>query len=520
MSKSKTSPVFELIHALSKNEKRHFSLLIASSGHAEDKKVVKLFNYLNKATVYDENKLLKQVPEIKAEQLANQKSYLYQKLLQALRLYNSPKITDLQIREQIDFAQILFERRLYSQGLSALRKARKLAALQENLEQQLEILKMERGVLLQTIGPDLEEKVDALIADVRSLNQRINNIQTFANLSIKLNSFYTRLGFIRDEQDYLRVKDYFYGNLPTYQEENLSLNEKIHLYRLFAGYFFFTQDFENGYLYAHKLVSLFDENPHIIHSSLEAYIKALNQLLIVQHRLFKYLEFVDTNRKLHSISRNPSFHITESLRITLLKYYYMHEINRYFMTGQFEEGLQKVVDEHEKELNDLIGVLDLHSSLILTYKIACMYLGASNYKMTIKWMNRIVNQPVVDIREDIHSFARIINLICHYELGNYDIITHYIISTYRFLLKKDDLHLFQKFILNFLKNLSKETAEEDLMERFVKLKVQLLQLVNSTYEKRAFIYFDIISWLESKIEKRPVQDIIQQKALLKLNKRS
>jgi len=512
VSKNKNLPVYELIHSLSKNEKRYFSLLIGNSGNAEDKKVVKLFNHLNKVDEYDESKLLKQVPEIKAEQLANQKAYLYQKILQALRLYNSPKIIDLQIREQIDFAQILFERRLYSQGLSALKKARKLASLQENLEQQLEILKMERGVLLQTIGPDLEERVDALIADVRLLSQRINNIQTFANLSIKLNSFYTRLGFIRDEQDYTRVKEYFYNNLPAYEEEDLSLSEKIHLYRLFAGYFLFTQDFENGYLFAHKLVQLFDENPHIINSSLEAYIKALNQLLIVQHRLFRYVEFVQTNRKLHSISRNPSFHINESMRITLLKYYYMHEINRYFMTGRFDEGLTKVVDEQQKELNELIDLLDLHSSLVLTYKVACMYLGASNYKMTIKWLNRIVNQPVVDIREDIHSFARIINLICHYELGNYDIINHYIISTYRFLLKKDDLHLFQKFILNFLKNLSTEVEDQDLMERFEKLKSQMLLLVNSAYEKRAFIYFDIISWLESKIEKRPVQDIIQQKA--------
>ena len=155
MAKSKNLPVYELIHSLSKNEKRYFSLLIGNSGNAEDKKVVKLFNHLNKVEEYNESKLLKQVPEIKAEQLANQKAYLYQKILQALRLYNSPKIIDLQIREQIDFAQILFERRLYTQGLSALKKARKLASLQENLEQQLEILKMERGVLLQTIGPDL-----------------------------------------------------------------------------------------------------------------------------------------------------------------------------------------------------------------------------------------------------------------------------------------------------------------------------------------------------------------------------
>jgi RNase P/RNase MRP subunit POP5 len=35
--------------------------------------------------------------------------------------------------------------------------------------------------------------------------------------------------------------------------------------------------------------------------------------------------------------------------------------------------------------------------------------------------------------------------------------------------------------------------------------------VNNPYEKRAFIYFDIISWLESKIEHKKVQDIIREK---------
>ena len=36
------------------------------------------------------------------------------------------------------------------------------------------------------------------------------------------------------------------------------------------------------------------------------------------------------------------------------------------------------------------------------------------------------------------------------------------------------------------------------------------------YEGRPFLYLDVISWLESKIENRPVQEIMQRKfALLK-----
>ena len=36
-------------------------------------------------------------------------------------------------------------------------------------------------------------------------------------------------------------------------------------------------------------------------------------------------------------------------------------------------------------------------------------------------------------------------------------------------------------------------------------------LQKNKFEKRAFLYFDIISWLESKIENRSVQEIIKEK---------
>jgi RNase P/RNase MRP subunit POP5 len=46
----------------------------------------------------------------------------------------------------------------------------------------------------------------------------------------------------------------------------------------------------------------------------------------------------------------------------------------------------------------------------------------------------------------------------------------------------------------------------------------MLFLESNPYEKRAFVYFDIISWLESKIERRTVQEVIQEKARKRLEK--
>ena len=42
---------------------------------------------------------------------------------------------------------------------------------------------------------------------------------------------------------------------------------------------------------------------------------------------------------------------------------------------------------------------------------------------------------------------------------------------------------------------------------------KLVSLQENPFEQRAFLYLDIISWLESKIENRSVQEIIREKAL-------
>ncbi len=58
-----------------------------------------------------------------------------------------------------------------------------------------------------------------------------------------------------------------------------------------------------------------------------------------------------------------------------------------------------------------------------------------------------------------------------------------------------------------------------MLAEFEKLRQQLIPLESNPYEKRAFIYFDIISWLEGKIQHRPVQDVIQEKANILLGRK-
>jgi len=108
-------------------------------------------------------------------------------------------------------------------------------------------------------------------------------------------------------------------------------------------------------------------------------------------------------------------------------------------------------------------------------------------------------------------------LIAHYELGNEDILDHLIKSVYRFMSKMQNLSVVEEEIFKFIR-VSFHVSVRDIKPELKKLLVKLRALQNDRFETRAFIYLDIISWLESKLENIPVQEIMRRKFMEKRKK--
>jgi hypothetical protein len=85
-------------------------------------------------------------------------------------------------------------------------------------------------------------------------------------------------------------------------------------------------------------------------------------------------------------------------------------------------------------------------------------------------------------------------------------------SVFRFLSHLEELNQVQKLILNFVRRVP-EMDDTSVKKEFIKLRTNLIKLQQDPYEKRAFLYLDIISWLTCKIENRSIQDVMREKAL-------
>jgi hypothetical protein len=149
--------------------------------------------------------------------------------------------------------------------------------------------------------------------------------------------------------------------------------------------------------------------------------------------------------------------------------------------------------------------------MIFYYKIACLYFGSGDNERTIDYLNKIINQKYT-LRTDLQCYARLLHLIAHYELGNYNLLEYLIKSVYRFMANMKNLSVVEEAIFKFLRK-SFTLSRSKIIPAFRVLKSTLEKYERNPLETRSFMYLDIKAWLESKIRNAPVQQIRREKFL-------
>ncbi|MBC6998757.1 hypothetical protein [Cytophaga sp. FL35] len=510
MTNAHRDALFVLVKSLSKSEKRQFKLYVGRLGVNTDAKFLALFNLLDRLKKYDEKAILES-GIVKKAQLSNLKAHLYKQILVSLRLNPVNQTIRVQIREQLDFATILYQKGLYKQSLKILDKAKAVAIENEEKNIAYEIVELEKIIETQYITRSIPDRADELAVQAKELSAHNVITSKLSNLSLQLYGQMLKVGYVRSDEDYRRVKEYFDKHLPKYQIENLGFREKLWLYKAHLWYSFLTQDFLSTYKYANKWVDLFYEHHEQIALNPVFFLKG-NHYLLESLFYVKYSsQFRQTLEKLEEVVESKSFPKNDNIASLTFLYLNANKLNLHFLEGTFQQGLY-LVKIVEYGINKHKDRIDAHHIMVLYYKIACLYFGIGDNKTCIQYLKKIINNKNLKMREDLMCFARVLSLVAHYEAGMDYHLEVQLKSTYKFLLKMNDLHAVQKEMIKFLRNLGNIYPNE-LRNEFEKLHTELKKYEDHPYEKRSFLYLDIISWLESHLENRPVAEIIREKAL-------
>ncbi len=502
--------LFILVKSLSKSEKRQFKLYVGRLGVNTDAKFLALFNLLDKMKAYNE-KLILESGIVKKTQLSNLKAHLYKQILVSLRLNPVNQNIRVQIREQLDFATILYQKGLYKQSLKILDKVKAVAIDNEEKNIAYEIVELEKVIETQYITRSIPDRADELAVQAKRLSDQNTLTSHLSNLSLQLYGMMLKLGYVRNDEDYQKVERFFKMHMPEYKMEDLGFREKLWLYKAYLWYSFLLQDFLSCYKYASKWVDLFYENERMIYLNPVFFLKG-NHYLLESLFFVKYsTQFRATLERLEEVVEDKNFPRNDNISSLIFLYVNSNKLNLHFMEGTFEKALY-LVKIIEYGINKHSDRIDEHHVMVLYYKIACLYFGIGDNKTCIAYLKRIINNKNLKMREDLMCFARVLSLVAHYEAGMDYHLEVQLKSTYKFLLKMNDLHAVQKEMIKFLRSLG-DIYPHELKAAFQQLYDRLKVYENHPYEKRAFLYLDILSWLESHLQNKPVAQIIREKAM-------
>ena len=505
MSKACSTDLIELIKSLSPVEKAYIKKFAFRSSAKGDHLYLSLFNDIDKQKVYNEKLILKNSKY--AGQLPQLKKYLYSAICKALDSYHAESSTTLQLIKMISMIEILYGKGLEAQCWKLLVKAKKIALAHEMYIYVLELLRWEWLMSSPTsrkFGRELEE----IYSEEQKYLQNLKTISNYRQLVMKLLNFASSNHSIRANNKLEELKKI--TSNPLFKKKTPVIwQAKLFFYEMNGHFFGLIGNYHQSYHYRRESLNLFESFPEKKLQLPISFLSVLNNYFMILVPLKKYQEIEKCIAFFRSVGKTQlSAGIREGLFVL-----YSNILDFYLKRGEFGDG-EKLIKEMDPVMEQYQGKISEKMEIAIFINSAIIYFGAGNFSSSLYLLNKIFSIDSSNHRKDIVCFARILNLIIHFELGNVDMLEYVVKSTYRFLYKKGGLYKFETAILHFIKNkISKSFNDKELKQAFSELKEELEEIVKEPLEQKALASFDFICWLESKIENRPFREIFQKKVL-------
>ena len=505
--------LFELIHSLTKSEKRSFKLFAKRSGATDQAKFIRLFDAMENINTYDEKAIMKKMPEVTKTQFSNLKSHLYGQILASLRLSNLKHDIDIELREQLDYIRVLYKKGLYQQSLRVLNKAKKTIGDYRKDLFQLALLDYEKQIRSQQVFDLKESQADVLERETQEALSRFSNVQTFFTLATKMKARFVEKGMVKSVSEMNNLKALFYTSVKDVQEEDLAFNEKFYFYRAYHWFSYLTYDFESCVKYAEKWVNSFREGG-LDTKRKAGYLKGLNRLLQSAFRIYDLDRFNQYYAYFDEFEEAEGTSITSNTAALLLKYKTIQAFNLTFLNADFESK-KKLIETLLQEVKSSESIIDRHSITVINYKAGVYYFALENYDESRFYLNKLINE-IGGLRSDLKGFARIISVLIDYDSDNEENIDRKIKAAFIYIKQAENLGELQDTFLKFFKNLG-AVFPQDVKKAFKDLRAQLEQLNKDPYSAKPLLYFDLLSWLDAKIDGTSFANAVKNKTARHLN---
>lgn len=502
--------LFELIHSLSKSEKKCFRLHAKYDGSSRDKNYLRLFDIILDQRENDEVAIKRQLLEHGTKINFNfTKSYLKSAVIESLvRMYPSSTV-DSHLGQIISAVKILRKKMFYAQSNMLLKRGEKLSIETEQFNRLQEIYS------LQSAGLTTREDIDILERKI-VVSRKSDNLTAYHILSAKATLFGSRKDVSRSKSEIDALKRILDDSgIMKNEKMALSMNAKIIFHHINAIFHYFSGEHKVALKDLCKRLKYQEALPFYIRDMPMAYKVCLVNIIATNMILKDYDNANIYLNKLREFPLKYKVSLSEPAGINILYDQYSYQLSIYINTGQVNE-MVKLLSDIGNKIEVLKKSISDIEKITLYYHIAYAYFICGNFIVSREWSERIKVETELSKREDVHSMIRILNIINHYELGHVELINYLERSARRFIKQKNRMFKTETVMLRFFrKDLPEINDKGEVVSVFKELKGTLKELFKDPFEAKITEYFDFISWVDSKIENRSFDEVKREKILKK-----
>ncbi len=499
--------LFDLIKSLTKSEKRFFKL--SSSLQSGDKNYMRLFDEIEKQEVYNEEEIKDRFKkETFIKHLPSEKSHLYKLILKSLRGFHADNSISSVLKQEIKNIEILYNKALFKECRKFLKRAKNKAEEYEKFYYWFELISWEKRLIEEEYEQGIFSfDLEKLIQEELEVIEKLRNLAEYQMIFSQINAIFRTGLHNRPKEELATVEEIANHHLIKGKNTALSSRAATICYYIQGMCNATKRDYPVALLKFSRTLEILDNNPKIKTDLAKRYVSTLKNLIFCNIDVNNLEEAQRLIDLLKALSGTPGFNSID-VKLKIFTFSCNTQIIVYDHLGEFQNAKATVLDM-EEGLENYKYQINKEQKVLFYYNIAYVYFGLGEYKNALKWINKVVNDNERKLRQDIYTYGELLNLLIHFELGNYDLV-EYLSKASKRQLQKNKLK--KGIEIDFIK-LVVLLTKKDLPERIKILKSfdkRFKTDFNSPKDKIMSEYIDVKAWVKSKIERISFEEAVKK----------
>lgn len=496
---SRKKQTYQLIKGLSQGEKRFFTLYMSKYSKKKNNNITQLCDIYDSNTEWNEQNIKKSLKKEKLDGFTSVlNNRLLDKLITGLRIQSTDNIIDLSINRFVEEARILFQREIFELAIDKIRKAKNLAYSSEKYDKLLEICSVEKLILVRVVNnQQFREFCIKSSKEIDEIIKSIVNKNAYRELSDEMFYLYRKLGIPKNNEEKSQLKNLTNHPLLKNIKRAKSISAKSSFYFIYTIYYLSIQEKKKALNTIDNHLKIIEANNQYFRNNLDQCLAVLNNALFIHSEnndKIALFETIDKIRKLQTVHKIENTYFNRLIFETT----YSMELDYYIKNDELKAA-KNLVPEIIRELKKYRKYgWSLDRFLTMAFGISLVYFYDNNIEESHIWIDKILEYENKNSNLQILSFAKILDLILHYQRHNKSLLLYRSKSVTRYLKKNNTLHEIDKGLIKMLHQLS----DNKNPKKYVTIFLNLFARSENSYTKMYYLHYIKIEALCTALENK------------------